>query len=65
MISDRDIYASAKILVDKYVGGAIVYVERKWTQMENASDDDGLQVWQRVMTAVFDSLRDGENETVN
>ncbi|MEM7442822.1 MAG: hypothetical protein AAF414_05760 [Pseudomonadota bacterium] len=44
---------------------AIVYVERRWTQLEDAKDEEGLHTWQRIMTAVFDLLRDGENEAVN
>lgn len=65
MICDRDIYASAKILAEKYGGGAIVYVERQWTRMETAGDDAGLHTWQRIMTAVFDLLRDESGGEVN
>ena len=48
-ITDRDVYASAMELVDAHRGRAIVFVERRWTEMEDAGDDAGLHYWRRVM----------------
>lgn len=64
-IPDRDVYASAMELVDTHGSRAIVFVERRWTEMENAGDDAGLHYWRRVMTAVFDLLRDEPSGELN
>jgi len=64
-ISDRDIYITANQLVKARGGRAIVFAEKKLTEMEDVGDDDGLNVWQRVMTAVFDLLRVDPGGEVN
>lgn len=57
-IPDRDIHASAMEINDAHGSRAIVFVERRWTEMEGAGDGTGLHHWRRIVTAVFDLLRD-------
>jgi hypothetical protein len=52
MISDRDIYRSAQVLVNRYGEDAGVEAAERLDAMLEAGDPDGAAVWKRILRAV-------------
>ncbi len=52
MISDIDIYRSAKLIVDKYGDDAPIEAALRADAMLERGDLDGYAVWKRILAAV-------------
>ena len=57
MISDRDVYASAKLLIDRHGDEAPIHAAMQADQMLERGDLDGQAVWMRILNAVEELLR--------
>ncbi len=58
MLTDLDIYRSAKILVEQHGADALIEAALKADELLDAGDRDGRAVWLRIRAAVVDLLRD-------
>ena len=56
MISDLDVYRTAKLFVDKYGAEAPIHAAMKADAMLDKGDMDGRAVWLRVVRAVEELL---------
>jgi hypothetical protein len=56
MVSDLDIYRSAKVLVDQYGDGAPLRAGIKAEKFSKAGDLEGAAVWFRILTAAEELL---------
>jgi hypothetical protein len=52
-MNDRDIYRSAKLLVDQYGAAAPVQAALRADAMIERGDMEGAAVWKRIATAIF------------
>ena len=65
MITDLDIYQSAKILVEQHGAGALIEAALKADELLDAGDLDGRAVWLRIRTAVLEILKPGDGQVVH
>ncbi len=67
MASDLDIYRSAKLIIDKYSGGAAAEAERRADTFLKRGDAAGHAVWRRILRAVEElgRMKLGEGERTN
>ena len=56
MISDLDVYRSAKILVDQHGGDAPIHAAQHVDAMLDRGDMDGRALWLRILTATEELL---------
>lgn len=56
MVSDLDIYRSARILVEIHGDTADVHAALKVDEMAEKNDAAGLATWKRILVAVDDPL---------
>jgi hypothetical protein len=56
MVSDLDIFRSAKVLVDQYGDGAPLRAGIKAERFSKAGNLEGAAVWVRILTAVEELL---------
>ncbi len=59
MISDLDIYRTAKLLVDNHGAEAPIHAAMNADAMLDKGDMDGKAVWLRVVKAINELLRSG------
>ena len=59
MTGDKDIYRSAKLLIDRHGDDAVIHAAMRADEMLEASDLDGLATWNRIIRAI-DELRSGK-----
>ena len=59
MTNDKDIYRSAKLLIDRHGDDAVIEAAMKADQMLEAGDLDGLATWNRILRAI-EELKSGE-----
>jgi hypothetical protein len=52
MISDLDIYRSAKVIMKQYSEDAQIHSTKRASAMLNKGDLDGYAVWKRILRAV-------------
>jgi hypothetical protein len=57
MTTDRDIYRSAKLLIDQYGDGASLHAANRADEMLDKGDLDGQGTWLRIYAAVTEMLR--------
>ncbi len=62
MISDLDIYRTAKLLVDKHGAEAPIHAAMKADAMLDKGDMDGKAVWLRVVKAIEELLATERDE---
>ena len=64
MADERDIWASAKLLVDRHGNGANRHATQRATELLEQGDLEGAAVWWRIVSTIDDILRtepkDGE-----
>ena len=58
MISDLDVYRTAKLLMDKHGDEAPIHVAMRADAMLDKGDLDGAAVWRRIVSAVNELLAD-------
>lgn len=63
MISDIDIYLSAKILIDRHGSGATLEASQRADALLANGDLDGRIVWLRIKSAVKELQDNGANKT--
>ncbi len=56
MISDLDVYRSAKLLIDQHGAEAPIHAAMKADAMLDKDDLDGRAVWMRILEAVTELL---------
>ena len=56
MISDLDIYRSAKLLVDRYSDKATLYAARRAIELNDKGDVQGAAVWVKIRVAAIELL---------
>ena len=56
MISNRDVFRSAQLLVEKHGDEALIYAAMKADDMLEHGDLDGQAVWMRILGAVKELL---------
>ena len=64
---DKDIFRSAKLLIDRHGNDAPIHAAMRADKMLDAGDLDGLATWNRIIRAI-DELRAGKrpkDATVN
>ena len=54
MISDRDIYRTANLLLQKYGRKAQVHAAMRVDEYQNNGDLDGQRTWLRIIRAIED-----------
>ena len=59
MVTDLDIYRTAKLFVDKHGAEAPIHAAMKADAMLDKGDMDGKAVWLRVVKAIEELLRNG------
>ena len=59
MTDDKDIYRSAKHLIDRHGDDAVIHAAMQADKMLEASDLDGLATWNRILRAI-EELRSGK-----
>ena len=52
MASERDIYITAKLLIDEHGEDAVLEASSKIDAMLDAGDMDGRAVWRRILAAI-------------
>ena len=57
MISDLDIYRSARVLIREHGEDATIKAAQRADDMLERSDMDGLAVWKRILAAVEEIKR--------
>ena len=57
MISDLDIYRSAKLLIDQHGDEAPIHAAMQADAMLDEGDLDGAAVWRRIVAATEELLR--------
>ena len=65
MLTDLDIYRSAKILVEQHGADALIEAALKADELLDAGDLDGQAVWMRIRKAVLELLKPGDGEVVH
>ncbi len=65
MLTDLDIFRSAKILVEQHGADALIEAALKADELLDAGDFDGQAVWMRIRKAVLELLKPGDGETVH
>ena len=65
MLTDLDIYRSAKILVEQHGADALIEAALKADELLDAGDFDGQAVWLRIRAAVVGLLKTDDGETVH
>ena len=65
MLTDLDIYRSAKILVEQHGVDALIEAALKADELLDAGDLDGQAVWLRIRKAVLELLKPDDRETVH
>ncbi len=65
MLTDLDIYRSAKILVEQHGADALIEAALKADELLDAGDIDGQAVWMRIRKAVLELLNRGDGEVVH
>jgi hypothetical protein len=67
MISDLDIYRTAKVLVDRYSDRASLYAASCADELLDQGDMEGRTLWIRIHEAVLELLKEapGEGEAVH
>ncbi len=58
MISDRDIYRSAKLLIDQHGDEAPIHAAMRADAMLDKGEGDGAAVWRRIVAAIEELLAD-------
>ena len=58
MISDLDIWRSAQVMVERFGENAPLEAAKRADELLGQGDMDGSRVWQRIMKAAEDLLRD-------
>lgn len=56
MVTERDIWATAKMLVDQHGADALIHAAMRADEMLDRGDIDGQAVWIRIMRAAKDLL---------
>ncbi len=56
MISDLDIYRTAKLLVDKHGAAAPIHAAMQADELLYEGDLDGTAVWRRIVSAINELL---------
>ena len=67
MTDDKEIYQSAKLLIDRHGDDAVIEAAMKADKMLEQGDLDGLATWNRILRAI-EELRTGnrpKDATVN
>ena len=67
MTDDKEIYRSAKLLIDRHGDDAVIEAAMKADKMLEQGDLDGLATWNRILRAI-EELRTGnrpKDATVN
>lgn len=62
MVTERDIWATAKMLVDQHGTDAPIHAAMRADAMRDRGDVDGQAVWKRIMRAAEELLRLSETE---
>ena len=65
MLSDLDIFRSAKIMIDRYGPDAELEAARRADALRDKGDLDGQAAWLRIPAAVLELLKPGDGETVH
>ena len=65
MLTDLDIFRSAKILVEQHGADALIEAALKADGLLDAGDLDGQAVWLRIRKAVLELLKVGDGEAVH
>ena len=65
MLTDLDIYRSAKILVEQHGADAKHEATRRADALRDKGDLDGQAVWLRIRAAVLELLKPGDGEVVH
>ncbi len=52
MTEDKDIYRSAKLLIDRHGGDAVIHAAMRADELLDAGDIDGQVVWKRIIHAI-------------
>ena len=65
MISDLDIYRSAKLLIDQYGDQAVIEAARHADAMLAKGDMDGRAVWLRVIKVIEELQAEAPSGTVH
>ena len=58
MIADRDIWAAAKILIDRHGGDAAIVASQRQDELLDEGDIDGANFWKAIIKAVEELQRD-------
>ena len=56
MTDDKDIFRSAKLLINRHGDDAVIEAAMQADKMLEAGDVDGQAVWKRILTAVDELL---------
>ncbi len=59
MTDDKDIYRSAKLLIDRHGDDAVIEAAKKADEMLDKGDLDGQATWNRILRAI-EELRAGK-----
>jgi hypothetical protein len=62
MLSERDIYATATVMVRRYGADAAMEAAQRSDQMLAEGDAEGAAVWRRVMAAIEELGREAPRE---
>ena len=62
MTGDKDIYRSAKLLIDRHGDDAVIEAAMRADKMLEAGDLDGQAVWKRIMATVDELLTEKRPE---
>ncbi len=65
MISDRDVYASARLLIEKHRGEAPIHAAMNADAMLEKDGLDGQRVWMRIIRAIEELLRGRGNDPLH
>jgi hypothetical protein len=57
VIRDRDIWATAKLLIDQHGDDATIHAAMRADEMLEQGDVDGQAAWKRILHAVGELLR--------
>ena len=64
MLTDLDIYRSAKLLIDQHGADALIEAARRADELLDAGDLDGQLVWLKIRKAVLELLKPGDEEAL-
>ena len=56
MTDDKDIFRSAKLLINRHGDDAVIEAAMQADKMLEAGDVDGQAVWKRILTAIDELL---------